>query len=125
MKEVQMRELQRALNLMTAMGCQYKIITPEGESFGDLVVEQPKKRKRNLDGKFGDMAAYYKPLVNLEMAVGDVIEIPVNGFRKEAMRAGICSYLIKHWGKGTYTTMYSNECIQVMRTAMQGPQGEQ
>ena len=121
MKELQQRELQKALRLIESMGCKFKVITPDGESFGDLVIaEQKKKRPRSLHFPFGSMSAYYKPFIDLNLKVGDVIEIPYSKFKKEKLRSSICSYLIKHWGKGAYTTMQSNGAVQIMRTEMKG-----
>ena len=120
MKELQEKELKRLITFLDAINCQYKIVTNDGQTFmrGNVVPEPQKyqKKKRNLSMPYGTIAAHFKPFINVKSNVGDVIEIPYANINPVILRGAICSYLVKQWGKGTYTTMLAKDGVQVMRT---------
>lgn len=119
MIELQKRELARAVKLIEMLGCKYKVISPDGEEFGGLtvVIPKPPRPKRNLRLPYGTVAEYYKPFIDVNLNVGEVIEIPKGNFKVELLRSGICSYLTRVWGNKTYVTMMTKDTVQVMRTA--------
>jgi hypothetical protein len=120
MKELQEKELKKLITFLDAIKCQYKIITDDGQTFmrGNVVPEPQKyqRKKRNLSMPYGAIAAHYKPFINIKANVGDVIEIPYANINPDVLRGAICSYLVKQWGKKTYTTMLAKEGVQIMRT---------
>lgn len=116
MKEIQVRELQRAIKFIDALGCTYKIISPEGEEFGTLEVK-PQSKKRPLRYPYGELVNFYRPQVRLDAAIGDVQEVAFGKYAPDDIRSGVCSLLSKEWGNGTYTTSITNTSIEVMRTA--------
>jgi hypothetical protein len=117
MKEIQLKELQRSINYMTAIGCTFKIITPEGEEFGTLEVVVHKPRTRApLRHRFGAISDWYKPQINLDAEIGDVQVIKFGGFLMDEVRSGVCSMLSKRWGKDTYTTNILADSMEVLRT---------
>ena len=120
MKELQQRELTRLIAFLDAIDCQYKIITNDGQTFWRGNVDPPpkisEKKKRNLSMPYGTIAAYYKPYINLQAKVGEVIEVPVGTFDRDVLRGAVCSYLTKNWGKKSYTSMVTKESVQVMKT---------
>jgi hypothetical protein len=118
MKEIQLKELHKMLKYMTAIGCTFKVITPDGEEFGTLEVVVNKPRTRGpLRRKFGVIANWYKPQLNLEAPIGEVQVIKLGEFSSDEIRSGICSVLSKRWGKDTYTTNILAESIEILRTA--------
>jgi len=118
MKDIQMRELQRAVKFIEALGCEFKVITPEGEEFGTLEVKNLKNKTRApLRYAYGEIAKFYKPQLNLQAEIGDVQEIAVGKFTSEDIRGGICSLLTKEWGKDSYTTSISEHSVEVLRIA--------
>ena len=118
MKDIQLKELQRAIKFIDALGCTYKIITPEGEEFGVLEVKQTGGKKRApLRYPFGEIARFYKPQLNLQAEIGDVQEIVFGKFAPEDIRSGVCALLSKEWGKDSYTTSITDTCVEVLRTA--------
>ncbi len=127
MIELQKRELAKAVKLIEMLGCKYKVITPDGEEFGGLTVVQPKppRTKRNFSFPYGTVAEYFKPFIDINLKVGEVIEIPKGNFKVEVLRSGVCSYLTRVWGRKTYVTMMTKDTVQVMRTAIAETEDDQ
>jgi hypothetical protein len=118
MKDIQLKELQRAVKFIDALGCLYKIITPDGDEFGTLEAKLPRDRKRSpLRYAYGEIAKFYKPQLNLQAEIGDVQEIAIGKFSAEDIRSGMCSLLTREWGKDTYTTSITDTSVEVLRTA--------
>lgn len=119
MKDIQKRELTRAINLIDALGCTYKIITPEGEKFGELATVEPKvKTKRTgLRYPYGVLKRYVCSEMKMDLAIGEVYEVKCGQFHAETLRASICSHLTKTWGEKTYTTVAHKDRIEILRTA--------
>lgn len=116
MQDLQVRELQRAVKFIAAIGCSFKVIAPNGEEFGDLEIVTARERAK-LRYKKGVIRSYYKAQLNLEASIGDVQVVECGEFDLETIRGGICSMLTGAWGKGTYTTGTSGSQVHVMRTA--------
>lgn len=117
MKELQQKELLKIIKFLDAIGCKYKIITTDGQEFGELSVVEKKLLKRQLKRPYGDLSSFYKPKINLEIKIGDVQEIDCGNHNPTDMRSSICSYLGKVWGKGTYATCTKNNTVEILRTA--------
>lgn len=117
MKEIQLKELQRITKFIEALGCKYKIITSEGEEFGDLEVVVEKKRTRTVKRPYGELVNWYRPLINLNAAIGSVQEIDCTGRDVEAVRSAISAHLSTNWGKKTYTTNLNKNVLEILRTA--------
>jgi hypothetical protein len=115
---VVLKTIQQAIRLLDASGCEYRINAPNGESFGTLKIEQPKKKKANPNRVYGELRGYYDKYMNYNAKVGDVIEIPPSDkYSPEEIRGGICAKLTDRWGKGTYTTAIVAKTVQILRTA--------
>lgn len=118
MKDIQLKELQRAIKFIDALGCTYKIITPDGAEFGTLEVKPAQDRKRApLRYPFGEISKFYKPQLNLQAEIGDVQEIAIGKYSVDDIRNGVCALLSKEWGKDTYTTSIGEGTVEVLRTA--------
>jgi len=113
--EVVTKTIQKALALLKASGCQYKVITIDGEEHGDLEVIR-KKSKCIRDGrKYGELSAHITPFIRSSSKIGDVLEIPCGTYKAEHIRSALCAILTKRWGTGSYTTAIANNKVQVMR----------
>jgi hypothetical protein len=118
MKDIQLKEFQRAVKFIDALGCTYKIITPEGEEFGTLEVKPIKDRKRApLRYPYGEISKFYKPQLNLQAEIGEVQEIAIGKFTAEDIRSGVSSMLSREWGVDTYTTNINDSAVEILRTA--------
>ena len=114
MKDIQIREIERTAKLLHGMGCQFKIITPDGEQYGELPIAPQEKSNRCL---YGAMAAFYKEKLNLLAEVGDVQEVPIGAFSVAKLQASMHTFLTKQWGKGNVVTHRNGSVIEVMRAA--------
>ncbi len=116
MQDLQVRELQRAVKFMAAIGCSFKVIAPNGEEFGELEVVAARQRA-GLRYKRGAIRSHYKAQLSLDAGIGEVQVVDCGEFDLETIRGGISSMLTREWGKGTYTTSSSGTQVHVMRTA--------
>ena len=109
--------LQQSLKLLGALGAQYKVIMPEGDSYGTLeVVTQPVKPKKGSRYGWGALRAYYRPLVEA-MQVGEVILIPVDRFDMLSLSSGVSDLASFLWKKGNSKVNQRPDlnAVQVMR----------
>ena len=119
MKDIQKRELVRAIDLIKALGCTYKVITPDGEEFGELQVAAPKTGKRApRKHPYGAVVAHVRKRLDMDSAVDVVQEVECGVLDPEVVRSSICTVLTAAWGKDTYTTATQPGTVEVMRTAM-------
>ena len=68
MKEIQQREFNRAIAVLEALGCEYKIITKDGDQFGGLevAVEKHKRRAPNRY-PYGTLTNHVRALMNFDL----------------------------------------------------------
>lgn len=113
------KTIQTAIRQLEAAGCEFRVNAPNGQSYGTLKVEEPKKKKMNPDRAYGELRGYYDQYMNYNIKVGDVVEIPHSPkYLPEEIRGGICAKLTDRWGKGTYTTAITKTgVVQILRTA--------
>ena len=118
MKEIQLKELQRVIKFIEALGCQYKIIAQDGQEFGKLDTK-PARVRGPRKHAYGELTSFYRPQIDLNAQVGSVQEISIGKYKSEDIRAGVCSMLSREWGKETYTTSLNakNQTIELLRTA--------
>ena len=118
MKDIQKRELIRSVKLIQSLGCSYRIISPDGESFGELQVVEPKVKKPRNTPKYpyGAMTEHVRKHINLDVAVGEVQELPCGDFELELLRASACVIFTRTWGRDSYVTAGRVDRIEVMRT---------
>jgi len=123
MKEIQLKELHRMIKFIEGVGCQFKIITPDGQEFGDLEVKPSgHKTRRPLEHPYGELIGFYRPQIKLDAPVGSVQEVSCGEYVPTKIQSGICSYLSREWGKDTYTTFINpkTNLIEILRVSDQG-----
>lgn len=119
MRDIQRKELERAVRFIEALGCKFKVITAEGEEFGTLEVKpevDPKHRKAS-EYPYGELTKWYRPFIDFDAAVGTVQLIPVGKYPHHTIRSGVCATLTKAWGKDNYTTAVTGDMVEVLRIA--------
>jgi hypothetical protein len=114
MEEIQIRALHRHVAFIAALGCQFKIMAPNGEEFGSLAVVPPKP-KRKFAHKRGTLIDYFKPQINLDAEVAETQTIVCGSYEPEQIRRGVCSVLSKAWGKESYETSLEGKKVKVLR----------
>jgi hypothetical protein len=110
--------LNRALMTLKAMNAEYKVILPDGTQFGDLEVQVKPERKKKRPCKYprGTMQNYVREFMK-DMAVGDLVEVPVGEFLITEVQTAVCNFSLFEWGKGCLTTAQNAEknVIEAMR----------
>lgn len=120
MQDIQKRELLRSIKLIQSLGCSFRIITPDGESFGELEVvkkKQEKERIRPLRFPYGEVTKHIRKHLDMNAPVGSVQEIPAGAYGSRAIQGTLCSILSTGWGGRTYTTVTHEDRVELMRTA--------
>ena len=116
MKEVQQVSLKKALAMLSAIGCTFAVIDPDGNKHGTLELAEPKTDRKRLSPAFprGEVSEYFVPFID-GMKVGDVVEIPAEKYGVERIRGSICSWFVRNRGKGSVNTFVTKDSVQVMR----------
>lgn len=117
MKDIQMKTLNTVIRLLSVLPVKYKVVTEDGEEFGELeIVKHHKRESRNPHKKWGDLTEYARSCVQ-SMEIGDVAVLPCADFDPDSLRSAACSWLSKNWGNGSYKTLLSkdNSAIEVLR----------
>jgi len=83
----------------------FKIITAEGEEFGNLEVKpvKQKKKKRASLYPFGELTNYVAPIMSA-VKPDQVVSIPIGKYDAERIRSNACSWASANWGKATYSS---------------------
>lgn len=119
MQAVQVQTIIRAINMLKAAGAKFKVITEDGDEYGDLEVVIPKQRKHM------DRSAMHERLKIKErigaMKVGDVevFTLPpdmhtenLDPSKLQSIIAGHCTNVL---GKGACTTHRNGDSVEVLR----------
>ena len=116
MHELHFQQIAKLTKLMYALGCVYKIITPDGKEFGSLQVQTtPQKRK----GRYprGELRNFYQKQINQNAAIGEIQIIEPGSYPIEMIRGGVGAMLNGMWGPGSYVTSIKNKCVELLRIA--------
>jgi len=101
MSGIKQQTLERALNMLKAIGATYAVIDEEGNKHGTLEISDKKKSSGKYP--YGTLSTYAgKHMAN--MSVGDIVEIPFDKFAGEEVRSAAVSWACYHWGNGTVTS---------------------
>jgi len=96
----------------------FKIITAEGEEFGNLEVKPVKKKKKKSASPYphGELTNYVTPFLS-DVKPDQVVCIPVAKYDAERVRSTACSVGTVTWGKGTYssTVQKNKNTIEIYR----------
>jgi hypothetical protein len=121
MKDVQQQALDKALRILDALrgNVKYKVITEQGDEYGELEVVVPKKKTRQTKLHYAAYTELYKNKMQAA-EIGDVLQFShkdiaaVNG-TPESMRSTITAYGCHIWGKGNYTSTITDDNVEIMR----------
>jgi hypothetical protein len=118
MSDIQNIAINKAINLLTAAGCEYAIVTGDGERYTNgLEIVLPEDRKRGpLRHPYGAISSHYKPQINVNAEPGTVQTVQIGQFTSEEIRGGICAWLSREWGSESYiTNITASGSIEVLR----------
>ena len=118
LNKAQLEMLGRMGHTLTNMGCQWVIITPDGEKYGNIR-EEDKNKRRPLKHQWGVKTAYVRPYMET-LEVGQVAEIPVDssGFTPSEIINACSSLACRLWGNGQATSAYNSktDMVEILRT---------
>lgn len=97
MEHMQQLAFKRALNTLNALKCEFAIITPEGEKFGDLEVFRPTVKRKY---KMGELKNYVEPFLT-PVEVGQNFTVPCGEYDIESIANGICNWFYNKYGAGS------------------------
>ena len=112
------KTIAKAVELLKASGAKFKVISPNGEEFGELEVQPPKAKKTFRFGH-GELASHYKPLLE-SLKVGEVatfINPDPAKYDIEDFRSSACSWISKHWGLDAHTSTIDRDfdTLEILR----------
>lgn len=117
MLDIQRRTIDSLAKMLDKWEILYKILLPNGEELGTLIVSKQTKTKRaDRPHPFGAFKAYFLPLVQ-DMVAGDVVEIHCGPFKPAELRGAVSAWAVAAWGKGSVTTHINSEkqTVEVLR----------
>ena len=115
MENIQTVALKRAINTLNALNCQFAVITPEGEKFGELEVQAPTKERKSKY-KAGELKKYVDPFL-ASVEVGKDFTVPCGEFDMKTTIRSVNNWFSKTYGAGSYryqSDKYAN-CVHGLR----------
>jgi len=93
------KAIERAVQILANMKCQYFVVTQDGTTFGEI----PTNKKINRSGlPHGTLTGYFKPLI-ANVKPGEIVVIPVLDYPKDSLASSLAAHLSVNWGAGSYT----------------------
>lgn len=112
MLEVQEKKLWQAIGLLELLGTKFKVITPDGNEYGDLVLEAPKPApKISKLPKYArnEVRTFFLPLLGA-MHAGEVKTIDCKSYDCRVVARDIGAYTANHFGAGS-TSCYTDRTV--------------
>ena len=112
MSELEAKAIEKALKVLENLGCQYFVVSKNGETFGEI----PQKRKKRKANSFplGTFTNYFKPILK-DLQPGQMAIIPILDFPKESLASSLAAHMSVNWGSGSYTYETVGNEIHVLR----------
>ena len=111
------KTIAKAVELLKATGAQFKVISPNGEEFGELEVVA--KKQKTFRFAHGELAAFYKPVLeNLKAGEVATFKNPdPSKYDIEDFRSSACSWISKEWGLGAHTSTIDRtfDTLEILR----------
>lgn len=112
MEDIRKKVLDKALAMLTATGCKFAVIDPDGNKHGELEVIEPKKRTKSDVSYKG----FYEPILATIQPGEKIHEItPPEGVDIGKFRGALCGGCSRMWGTDTYSTQIKDGKILLMR----------
>lgn len=108
------KALQNVLNILSALKCEYKIITLDGQEHGELVVVPAKSKRGKARRPAGTFSNYIRPFLE-PMKVGDVAVLPFGQFDGGDLQSNVTSQANHKWGRGSYKTCITGDAVEILR----------
>ena len=115
--DIKTEAIKKAIRMLDAVKAQYKVISEDGQEFGELEVADSKP-KRSVRHRFFAQTGYLEKINN--MATVDVVSLsPPTDSTCEQMRSAVCGSLNRKYGGGSCITTINKATnqIEVLRIA--------
>jgi hypothetical protein len=120
MLEVQEKKLRQAIDILSLLGTDFKVITPDGVEYGDLEVKA-KKPTTSVKGlpryPRGEVRKFFLPLLT-GMKAGDAKVIDCKSYDARVISRDISSYSINTFGLGAVSCLTERETNSVQIFAL-------
>lgn len=100
------KTIERLANQLTNLGCDIKIISPEGYEYGELVVAPKKPVKQAVNVR--SVVDYRSVIDNLGVGQSAIITVP-DGLPMQSLRSSVSSRCAKVFGSGATTSSLTND----------------
>lgn len=108
----------RAVAILEAKQCEFKIITSSGEEFGSLVAERPPTRVKVND--FVEETRYIEIVDAIKEFGADIVPVPEGkqGDKSyvEGLRSCVYNRCKKQWGRKTFKVVIAEDCTHIKVT---------
>lgn len=114
MSNIKTVAIERIAKQLENLGCQYKIITEDGDEFGALhVMDKPKQTR--IHNRYVTETRYKELLMNI--GAGEAVFVPAGTAPLDGVQSVCASFMVQHFGKGTYMTVQhaARNGVEVLR----------
>lgn len=122
MKEIEKHTLNKAIAILSALKVQYKVITADGDEYGELEVVHKKARtvqRRVQVGTYRDLfteTLTKTPVGGVEQFSLALVKT-IEGSDPELFRSALTAHASKLWGTGNYTSTITDTDVEILRIA--------
>lgn len=103
MSNIKTLAVERLVKQLENMGCQFKIITEDGDEFGTLVVASDKPKTTRVYNRYVKETNYIELLKDIK--VGESVFVAAGTAPLDGVQSVCSSYMVMNFGKGTYMTV--------------------
>lgn len=122
MEQIYKKMIHRAIADLTFLQTkdllQFKVITKDGTSAGDLNVGKVPKVRTKAPSIYpqGEVRNYIMPYIK-QLKEQELASIPFGKYEPETLRGNLCAWATTVWGKGTYTTAINKKAhtVEILR----------
>ena len=105
--------------MLTASGAKFKVISPNGDEFGELEVAKVSDKAKTFRFAHGELSTIYKPiLAGLKANEVATIKNPdPTKYDIEDIRSSACAWACKHWGNEAHTSTIDRtfDTLEILR----------
>ena len=92
--------IMKAIAMLKAVGCQFKVVDPEGSEYGELSIKKLPRRVNPFPK--GAVQNHVHPRIE-SMKPCDTVMIPFSQFGGKVIARSVSAYARKNWGENSYT----------------------
>jgi hypothetical protein len=109
---IQTRTIENVAEILRTLKVSFKIITENGEEYGDLEVVRAKRRARTE--KYGHFSKYIQPFIE-NLQPGEVAQIPIQDYNRSRLGSSCSALACRLWGNGSNTFCTTDTHIELLR----------